>query len=140
MQIELVDELPQEILPLYDTSEDASFLEAIIIENETFNKTGISENDILVCFEMSHLCNYGGAGNTFTAKRFRLALLAMHRSKVTRIGERWFQTGTSNTKARKTAGTRQCQGPHCDTDISHTHGRTKFCSPRCRTAYSRSNK
>ena len=121
----------------YTVEEDAAFCEGVIKDNERWNKIGIPEADISVCFEMSAHCNWGGRGGTFSPRRFKAALDAMSRSRVVRIGDRWFPQGTSNTKARKRVGTRVCEGPRCSVDISHMHGRARFCSPRCRTAASK---
>ena len=121
----------------YTTAEDAKQCEDIIIDNDRWNKVGISEDDISVCFEMSAACNWGGRGSTFSARRFKAALAGMTVRHVTKIGERWFSQGTTNTKARKRVGARICQGPKCSVDISHTHGRTRFCSPKCRIAASK---
>jgi hypothetical protein len=115
------------ISPVYDSAEDAAFCENVIADNDRYNKVGITEDDISVVFEMGPLCDYGGATGTYGVRRFRAALDAMDRSKVRKVGERWFTA----SKAVKAGPVRLCQGPRCNVDISHTHGRTRFCSPRC---------
>ncbi len=85
---EACTETPEETL-----QQDAAFLELMIDDNGSWNRKGISDEDLQVLFEYSHLCNWGGfplKTNTFSVKRFRAALDAMRPTKVQKVGDHWY--------------------------------------------------
>lgn len=108
---------------------DARFCESVITGNERFNKLGISDTDVAICFEMSDLCDWGGS---YTSARFKRALGAM--TGVVKVGDRWYPAHSRNIdKAREVLDEKRgrvCARGGCN--VALTRANSKYCSPRCR--------
>lgn len=111
-------------------STDAMFVLNVIRDNEHWNTLGVTESDISVCFEMSHLGDYGA---TFKRSRFKEALHELEESAyVVQRGNRWFWYDSKGLEHIDERGARLCERPGCGKDISHLRANAAFCGPDCR--------
>ncbi len=105
---------------------DSDFLLKEIHANEKWNSHGISEQDLSVLFEMSHLCDYGSS-KSFSHKRFKEALDGLDPARVKRVGDYWYTIRSAPSTVRV------CQAPKCDKVINHRREGVLYCSDRCKT-------